>query len=246
MQQQDEVHAAFAVIAKTRAMESFVHVAPEAVPASLCGELIARFEAHPEVSPGLAGGRLDPRIKSSRDLGVLGRPEFADLVEPVVQATRRELLRYVRRYPFVVLAGSSFATHDARTGTSIALTPELLRELPDSALMGLLQQVFRLGDLNLQHYARHSGGYFAWHAEVSPSDPTGEPLHRVLPFMIYLNDVAEGGETEWYYQDLSIQPRAGTLVMWPAYFTHTHRGRTPRSGDKYILTSWILFQRARP
>ncbi len=226
-------------------METFVHVAPEALPAPVCSELIARFEAHPEVCAGLAGGRVDERIKLSRDLGVLGRPEFADLVEQVLQATRKQLIQYVRRFPYVVLAGSSFATTDARTGAAVSLTPELLRELSDASLMSLLQQVFRLGDLNLQHYTQHTGGYFAWHAEVSPSDPTGEPLHRVLPFMIYLNDVAEGGETEWYYQDLRIRPRAGTLVMWPAYFTHTHRGLTPRSGDKYILTSWILYQRAQ-
>ena len=226
-------------------MEAFIHVAPAAVPAATCSELITRFECHPEVSAGLAGGRLAPGIKLSRDLGVLGRPEFADLVEVVLEATRKELLRYVRRFPFVVLAGSSFTTQDPRSGAAVTLTPELLQKLPDQELMSLLQQLFRLGDLNLQHYKQHTGGYFAWHAEVSPGDPTGEPLHRVLPFMIYLNDVAEGGETEWYYQDMRLRPQAGTLVMWPAAFTHTHRGLTPRSGDKYILTSWILYQRVR-
>ena len=30
----------------------------------------------------------------------------------------------------------------------------------------------------------------------------------------------------------------------PAYFTHTHRGQVPVSNDKYILTSWVLFNRA--
>ncbi|MEC7470920.1 MAG: 2OG-Fe(II) oxygenase, partial [Pseudomonadota bacterium] len=27
-------------------------------------------------------------------------------------------------------------------------------------------------------------------------------------------------------------------------FTHTHRGQIPVSDDKYILTSWVLFNRA--
>ncbi len=62
--------------------------------------------------------------------------------------------------------------------------------------------------------------------------------------MFYLNDVAEGGETEFFHQQRSLKPRAGTMVIAPAGFTHTHRGCVPRSGDKYILTSWILFQRA--
>jgi hypothetical protein len=227
-------------------MEDFVHVAPAALPAPVCDELVARFDAHPEVGPGLAGGRLDPRVKRSRDLSLLGRADFADLVAPLLAATRQELLRYVRLHPFVVLAGSSFARRDSGGGEPRPLTPDDLVALPDDELAGLLQQVFRVGELNMQHYARGEGGYFAWHAEVSPGDPTGEPLHRVLPFMVYLNDVAEGGETEWHYQRLRIQPRRGTLVMWPAYFTHTHRGLPPASGDKYIVTSWILYQRARP
>ena len=39
-------------------------------------------------------------------------------------------------------------------------------------------------------------------------------------------------------------PKAGSLLIAPAAFTHTHRGNRPVGGDKYIATSWILFQRA--
>ena len=60
--------------------------------------------------------------------------------------------------------------------------------------------------------------------------------------MVYLNDVDDGGETEFYYQQRALKPKAGQLVIAPAYFTHTHRGLVPRSNDKYILTSWILHQ----
>jgi hypothetical protein len=63
--------------------------------------------------------------------------------------------------------------------------------------------------------------------------------------MFYLNDVQEGGETEFYYQNLKSKPKQGTMVIAPAGFTHTHRGNKPISGDKYIFTSWILFQNAQ-
>ncbi len=62
--------------------------------------------------------------------------------------------------------------------------------------------------------------------------------------MFYLNDVAEGGHTEFFYQQRAIQPKTGRMVIAPAYFTHTDRGCVPISGDKYILTSWILLNRA--
>ncbi|MCA1767902.1 MAG: 2OG-Fe(II) oxygenase, partial [Idiomarina sp.] len=77
-----------------------------------------------------------------------------------------------------------------------------------------------------------------------PQKGSTEPLHRALLFMFYLNDVDEGGETDFYYQERSLRPKAGQMVIAPAYFTHTHRGRMPVSNDKYILTSWILHSRA--
>jgi len=56
-----------------------------------------------------------------------------------------------------------------------------------------------------------------------------------------LNDVKEGGETEFLYQSVRVSPKKGTLVIWPAAFTHVHRGNPPLSGTKYIMTSWLEY-----
>ena len=61
---------------------------------------------------------------------------------------------------------------------------------------------------------------------------------RCLTWMVYLNDVNEGGETEWLYQQLKIKPKRGTVVIWPTGFTHLHRGNPPMS-NKYIVTGWF-------
>ena len=58
-----------------------------------------------------------------------------------------------------------------------------------------------------------------------------------LAWMVYLNDVEEGGETEWLYQQRKIKPEKGTVVIWPGSFTHLHRGNPPMS-EKYIATGW--------
>jgi hypothetical protein len=81
------------------------------------------------------------------------------------------------------------------------------------------------------------GGYHVWHYETSSfiSSP------RFITYMIYLNDVEEGGETEFLYLHKRIKPKAGTLLIWPSGFPHTHRGNTPLTGDKYILTGWLNF-----
>jgi hypothetical protein len=108
----------------------------------------------------------------------------------------------------------------------------------------LLQRLFRIGQINAQKYEQSAGGYPYVHSEVYPEGGDNDALHRVLLFMFYLNDVEVGGETEFYYQQSRIAPKAGRMVIAPAYFTHSHCGHVPQSGDKYILTSWVLFNRS--
>ena len=64
---------------------------------------------------------------------------------------------------------------------------------------------------------------------------------RLLTWMLYLNDVDEGGETEFLYQSMRVKPKQGTLVIWPAALTHAHRGNPPLSNIKYIVTGWTVF-----
>jgi len=80
------------------------------------------------------------------------------------------------------------------------------------------------------------GGYHVWHYEAA-----GQGLSvRQLVWMLYLNDVEEGGETEYLYQKIRVKPKKGTLVIWPAGFTHTHRGNPPYSNEKYTATGWLI------
>jgi hypothetical protein len=81
------------------------------------------------------------------------------------------------------------------------------------------------------------GGYHVWHYESA----IREYSNRLLTWILYLNDVHEGGETEFLYQHMRVKPEQGTLVIWPAAFTHTHRGNPPLSNEKYIVTGWTEF-----
>jgi hypothetical protein len=80
-------------------------------------------------------------------------------------------------------------------------------------------------------------GYHLWHFE---SDNRA-CANRLMAWTIYLNDVEEGGETEFLYIKKRIKPKAGTLIIWPAGYTHTHRGNPPLSNPKYIITGWIEY-----
>ena len=91
-------------------------------------------------------------------------------------------------------------------------------------------------DMKLQK-SKPGQGYHIWHYEKDSM----ENRNRVLAFILYLNDINEGGETEFLYQKYRIQPKRNRFILWPASFTHTHRGNPPLKEDKYILTGWVEF-----
>ena len=64
-------------------------------------------------------------------------------------------------------------------------------------------------------------------------------LHRLLAFMTYLNDVEDGGSTYFSHYDLDIKPKKGLTIIWPAEWTHAHKGNMVNSGSKYIITGWL-------
>jgi hypothetical protein len=83
------------------------------------------------------------------------------------------------------------------------------------------------------------GGFHDWHCEINDLGV----VDRCIAWMLYLNDIPEGeGETEFLWQGLRVQPKAGTMLIWPAFFTHTHRGNPVYSCDKYIATGWGLYE----
>ena len=91
-------------------------------------------------------------------------------------------------------------------------------------------------DIKLQK-TQPGGGYHVWHYENA-----GFGHHaRELVWIIYLNDLPEGeAETEFLYQRRRFRPTAGTVVVWPAAYTHVHKGKTVFTQDKYILTGWYI------
>ena len=83
---------------------------------------------------------------------------------------------------------------------------------------------------NIQKYETEEDGYKVWHCEHGASNP-----NRILAWMIYLNDAKSGTEFVNYP---TVQAKRGRCVIWPAFWTHVHKG-APNKGLKYIATGWI-------
>ena len=89
--------------------------------------------------------------------------------------------------------------------------------------------------VKIQKYDPPQGGYHSVHCERST-----EFLNRHLVFMTYLNDVTDGGETEFVYQNLKVKPQKGLTLIWPSDWTYSHRGLKSPTQEKYIATGWLV------
>ena len=87
---------------------------------------------------------------------------------------------------------------------------------------------------NLQKY-NPGDGYYNLHCE----NCNAATQERVLAWMIYLNTVTDKGGTYFDSYDLTTEAKEGRLVIWPAYFTHTHKGIVSETQTKYIATGWF-------
>jgi prolyl 4-hydroxylase len=89
---------------------------------------------------------------------------------------------------------------------------------------------------NVQKYPK-GGGFFKFHTERASL----LYANRHLVYMTYLNDVTEGGETEFAHQKLKVKPQKGLTLIWPCDWTHYHRGIPSQTQVKYITTGWYCY-----
>ena len=91
---------------------------------------------------------------------------------------------------------------------------------------------------NLQKY-NPGQGYHVSHCE----NGGGIAMTRVLAWMIYLNTVNDGGGTSFDNYNIQTLAVEGSLLIWPAYWTHFHHGIVSPTETKYIATGWVSFTR---
>jgi len=195
-------------------LEDFIYVNDRAFTKEFCEELISDFEqlkAEGRGWKGLSGAGDDDSIKKSYDMNVLFEPELSIKYEEQIVNT--------------------FNEH---------LTEKYLLNLPYQdkySIYQLFNEPTFFETLQIQKYDQNEGHFNAWHVETGNANMA----RRLFVFILYLNDVDEGGETEVLYARKKIQPKQGTLVIHPASYPFVHKGYMPLSSDKYILTSWLSF-----
>jgi 2-oxoglutarate-Fe(II)-dependent oxygenase superfamily protein len=94
----------------------------------------------------------------------------------------------------------------------------------------------KYAELRMKRYAANGEEKFQPHF-----DSINQVANRYLVFLWYLNDVDDGGETEFVDLGVKVQARTGRLLIFPPYWMYQHAGLVPRSSDKYIVSTYMLF-----
>ena len=175
---------------------------------SVCDKLIDCFENYKY--SGFDGGKQQGSLSSKSGYGNQVDKERKDSIDLCIKAGHPLFLEYF---------------HEVRPILDLYL------ERYQYAIGPLTSPV-----INIQKYNKGGAAYHAWHFELGGFDL--EIIKRHLVFMTYLNDVDEGGETLFLYQNLKIKPEKGLTLIWPTPWTHTHKGVPSQNFDKYIATGW--------
>jgi len=227
-------------------VSNFIIEFKNALSSEYCDQLIEKFEAFPHKEAGRTGAGVDKVKKDSLDCYISQHKEWQQECNQLSHLILQATINYARQFPFLITGAISPSIQDPKTGKIRTVTHEDIAKLDNQAIENMIKMIFRLDNVNMQRYTKGKGGYHHWHSEhfPHPNDASQKSLHRVLLWLIYLNDVEEGGETEFFYQNAKVKPQKGSLVLAPVNFTHTHRGCVPISNDKYVLASWVMYNQA--
>lgn len=92
-------------------------------------------------------------------------------------------------------------------------------------------------ELRLKRYRPGGDDRFDEHVDVQDH----ASARRFLAALLYLNDVQDGGETDFPLWRQAIRPSAGSLVVFPPLWPWLHAGRPPLSGPKWILSTYLHY-----
>lgn len=174
----------------------------------ICYDMINLFEQSNGRYDGVTASGLNKQIKDTTDMVITSAGSHWSRINNLLS---KELSRNVKEY---------VQQHDGRFNEPYQIFGA---------------NFLSTDSMQLQKYSKNIGKYI-YHQDFACDWENRKMRH--LTFLWYLNDVEEGGETE-FWSKYRVKPQAGKLVLFPASWTFPHRGNVPLSNDKYIVTGWL-------
>ena len=196
---------------KVTEIDDFIGVFDNAAPKSYCKLLIDYFDKMQDIGRTVARKSNDNTTSTKKDNSLYF---FMSESDPLWLGEQTYLT-----VPFINAIEDAYKLYVEKYGTLETIGRHMLNH-----------------DIKLQK-TLPGEGYHVWHCEAADMSSS----KRVLLCMLYLNDVEEGGETEFLNQHKRINSVEGRVVLCPTAFTHAHRGNPPLKTAKYMINGWIEF-----
>ena len=196
--------------------DNLVYTNSSSLSGELCDDIIQLFEQDNSKYKGVTNSGFVPEFKLTMDLiipnTICPKPTSSNKWSEIHDFLIKELKYNLKIY----------------IDTFQRLVNDHKYKLFKNKTLGMPSLLMQKYTKNVGHFDYHDDSSIEWE----------DKTRRVLVFIWYLNDVNEGGETE-FCGTYKIKPEIGKLIIFPAEWTFPHRGIMPKSSDKYIITGWI-------
>ena len=199
-------------------MEKYIYTNKISLSREVCQDIINLFESEERKYDGVTQGGLQKNIKDTKDFVI---PENEAKWYKYYKLLHDELTRNSHIYINKLNENPSFQNVNQNT-TSIYKHFSNIK-ISHSGFMA-------------QRYIMNEGRY-VYHHDFAVD--LKNKKNRVITYLWYLNDVEEGGETDFPDINIKVKPEAGKLVLFPASWDFPHCGKIPISSNKYIITGWL-------
>ena len=199
-------------------MEKYIYTNKNSLSTELCRDIIELFENEERKYDGVTHGGMQKNIKDTKDFVI---PENETKWYKYHKFLSDELTRNSHIYINKLNGNPSFQNINQKTTNIFKHFSGL--NISHSGFMA-------------QRYIRNEGRY-VYHNDFSVDIKNKK--NRVITYLWYLNDLEEGGETDFPDLNLMIKPETGKLVLFPASWDFPHCGKMPISSNKYIVTGWL-------
>lgn len=196
---------------------NFIYENDNSLCEELCNDIIELYENDENKDEGRTIGGVDMKIKNTTDLII---PKNNEKWKKIEECLYKELHKNILKYIEQINCESYNPKFNNGTDTNIFKNTNL------EAYYFMIQKY----DKNKGEYIYHNDFYLE------------KNKYRVITFLWYLNDVKEGGETQ-FWDSYKIKPKTGKLILFPASWTFQHRGLMPKSSNKYIITNWLYLKK---